>query len=144
MEEYRCEREIKENEMIGCDKIGTCSQSSQMTDIGEYMIISVRIYRSDEYGRKIKFIPNLRIDQVIRVYERLDLQGIIWHHGESFDYGHYSCNVKINGIWYDANDRNITTGSKFDCEAGKGVAPYVLVYKKRSDNDVEQVMILTI
>lgn len=44
----------------------------------------------------------------------------------------------VHFAWYDANDRNITPGSKFDCEAGKGVAPYVLVYKKRSDNDVEQ------
>jgi O-acetyl-ADP-ribose deacetylase (regulator of RNase III) len=42
--DYRCEREVKENEITGCDKIGTCNQSIQMTDIGEYVIISLRIY----------------------------------------------------------------------------------------------------
>ena len=130
--EYRCEREVKENQIIGCDKIGTCNQSIQITDIGEYMIISLRIYHTDEYGRKIKFIPNLKIDPEIHVYDTFDLQGIIWHHGDSFNYGHYSCNVKIKDNWYEANDRMITPGIRLECKADDGVAPYVVIYKKRS------------
>ena len=64
-----------------------------------------------------------------------DLQGVIWHHGKSLDIGHYSCHTNINGHWYYANDCTVEPGGKFESESIGVVAPYILIYKKRLEND---------
>ena len=131
--EYRCEQQLDQSNNVieGCNEVGTCTESLQLTDIGDFLIICLRIYTEDDEGNKSKFIPNLIIDQELVKYDYFDLNGIIWHHGKSLEFGHYTSNVKVNGVWYNTNDSVISIGSRFECSSSEPVAPYVLVYKKR-------------
>ena len=99
--DYRCEIERDENGIIeqGCNVTGLCTKSVQLTPVGDFMIIHLKITSEDDFGRRTKLFPDMRIDQELQMYGYFDLQGIIWYHGPSIDSGHYTCNVKVNGIW---------------------------------------------
>jgi hypothetical protein len=94
------------------------------------MIIQLKIFVEDEYGRKKKIFPDLFVDHELLRYEYFDLQGIIWHHGEDYDEGHYTSSVKVNEVWYQTNDTLITQNEMF--QTVNDQVPYIVVYKKRN------------
>ena len=137
--QYQCkiERDKNGNEKLdangnrkGCDVIGRCNESIQLTNFNDFMILQLKIYSEDNYGRRRKIFPYMTIDHEVHRYDYFDLQGIIWHHGSSFEHGHYTSNIKVNGIWYDANDTVISQGATFQCYPNSRKAPYIIVYKK--------------
>ena len=74
----------------------------------------------------------MKIEQEIRRYDCFDLQGIIWHHGSTCNTGHYTADVKVDNIWYSANDTCVKESATFECKSDGNVAPYIVVYKKRN------------
>ena len=94
------------------------------------MIIQLKVFAQDNYGRRTKLFPDVIVNQELHLFDEFDLQGIIWHHGQSCDNGHYTSNVKANGIWHHTNDYNITQREMFRA-IGEQV-PYIIVYKKRN------------
>ena len=75
------------------------------------------------------------VDQVLHRFDIFDLQGIIWHIGTDFNSGHYTSNVKVNGVWYIADDSKIKQDERFRSDVFHGKVPYILVYKKRTTDD---------
>ena len=68
--DYKCkiDRDENGNEIVdecgvkhGCDKTGYCTQSCNLTVQGDYMIIHLKIYAEDDYGRRTKLFPRLVI-----------------------------------------------------------------------------------
>merc|ERR1712050_267209 len=87
----------------------------------------------------IKLFPDLIVDQVLHRYEYFDLHSITWHHGAKVDSGHYTTNLKKNGIWYNANDKVITRSEQFTCDLNDNYrVPYIVVYRKRSTEIMHQ------
>ena len=68
-------------------------------------------------------MADVKIDQVLHRDDTFDLQGIIWHHGTSYNAGPYTCNVKVNGIWYLADDKIIKRDECFRSVAFRGKIP---------------------
>ena len=135
--DYRCEIEIDEHgNTKGCDQIGHCNQSVQITEMGDIMILQLKIYTADVYGQRSKIFPNILIDQEITRYECFKLQGIIWHHGDNWDSGHYTADVKVDDVWYSTNDTVINEGATFECNSNSTISPYIIVYKKRNNRVV--------
>ena len=96
--------------LVVIKKVIALNESIQFTELGDFMIIRLKIF-TYENGNETKYIPNMTIDQGIHKYDYFDLQGIIWHHGQSADFGHYTSNVKVNNIWYCINDTTISLGN---------------------------------
>ena len=143
--EYRCEiaRDDVGNEVLdengnrqGCGLRGTCSESIQITEVGENLILQLKVYTEDEYGEKSKIIPDMTIDQQIRRYAFFELQGIVWHHGRSWQNGHYTADVKVDGVWYSTSDTSVNEGATFECSSDGDIAPYIVVYRKRDEQRV--------
>ena len=141
--EYRCEvvrddegREIldENGNVQGCDLRGHCNQAKSLSVQGDFMIIILKIFLQDTVtGRtRLKIFPDVIIDPELHVFDKFELQGIIWHHGPSYDSGHYTSNVKSNGIWYHTNDTAITQKEMFRT-VGEQV-PYIVIYQKRNCN----------
>ena len=66
------------------------------------------------------------------MYDHFDLQAVIWHHGDTFEHGHYTCDVNIDGAWYHINDTTYNTSDvTFESKPGESRAPYIILYKKR-------------
>ena len=87
-DEYRCNL----GNEGGCQSLNTCTKSLNINRLGEILIIQLIIYKFDNYGRR-KIFPYLIVDQQLDQYS---LQGIIWHHGNNIDAGHYTSMVKHN------------------------------------------------
>ena len=138
---YRCEilRNESGNEIFdsngnrqGCGLTGYCSEQVHLTVSGDFIIIHLKIYNYDDYGRKFKLFPHINIDDEIFRFDHFDLQGVIWHHGNSFNGGHYTCQVKVNEIWYNADDHKISEKSPtLEVIPDNYNAPYIIVYKRR-------------
>ena len=126
-DEYRCN--LGENG--GCKSQATCTKSLNINELGEILIIQLIIYKFDNYGRR-KLFPNLVIDQELDQYR---LQGVIWHHGQNIDAGHYTSMVKHNGCMYHLSDAEQI--NKYDvryyCTPDMNMVPYLLFYAK---NDI--------
>ena len=139
--QYQCKivRNQSGNEVLdengnrqGCDQFGCCDESIQITEVGDIMILQFKVYTEDLSGRRSKIFPNMIIDQEIIQYDYFDLQGIIWHHGRDWQNGHYTSDVKIDGIWYSTSDTYINERPTFECNSNGDIAPYIIVYKKRN------------
>ena len=129
--DYRCERREDENGNVnGCNELGKCTISHDLTVPGEFLIIQLKVFAQDNYGRRTKLFPDVIVNQELHLFDEFDLQGIIWHHGQSCDNGHYTSNVKANGVWHHTNDYTITQREMFRT-IGEQV-PYIIVYKKRN------------
>ena len=129
--EYKCEMENG----IGCNKRGYCTKPTSITDIVNIFIIQLMIFSCKRLGSTQKFIPNLIIDQEIRRFELFALQGIIWHEGNSMNWGYYTSTINVNNTWFIANDTVIREGGRSVCSNNDYITPYpyVLVYKKVTD-----------
>ena len=128
--DYRCERVRDENGNVnGCNESGFCTISHDLTVPGEFLIIQLKVFAQDNYGRRTKLFPDVIVNQKLHLFDEFDLQGIIWHHGQSCDNGHYTSNVKANGVWHHTNDYTITQREMFRTIGGQ--VPYIIVYKKR-------------
>ena len=140
-EHYICrtEQDTNGNRIEGCGAVGTCNEIKSMTVEGDFLTILLKIFYQDYInGVTCKKLADIDIDQELYRGDTFDLQGIIWHHGTSFNTGHYTCNVKVNGIWYLADDKTIKRNESFRSIPLYGKIPYIVVYKKRTcDIDVD-------
>ena len=84
--DYRCEN---------CNKKGFCTISSSITHIADVLSIQLIIFRY--VNRTVrKVFPFVIIDNEIRLFDDQTLQGIIWHHGNNANCGHYSTSVIVD------------------------------------------------
>ena len=90
-----------------------------------------KIFVEDNFGTR-KLSKNIIVDTDIDIYDHFELQGIIWHHGESYNNGHYTSNVKVNGVWYNTDDTSITITQSERFQTYHDKVPYIVVYKKRN------------
>ena len=94
----------------------------------DVLIIHLRLFVYGEAtNRTKKKQANIHIDEEIKIFSQYTLQGIICHEGDSANTGHYTCCVKVNDKWYNANDSAVNDGKN------NQIKPYVLVYKKIDD-----------
>ena len=70
--DYQCE---------SCNKVGFCTTSISASNIVEVLIVQLEIFRYTMNNRSRKLIPNLRIVDTVTLFEKLNIQGIMWHHG---------------------------------------------------------------
>ena len=120
--DYRCEN---------CNKKGFCTISSSITHIADVLIIQLIIFRYIG-GTTKKVIPSVIIDNEIRVFDDLTLQGIIWHHGYNANTGHYTSSVIADYRWFSISDTDVHEGQRFHFSLNNYTVPYILVYKKRN------------
>ena len=78
--DYRCEN---------CNKKGFCTISYSITHTVDVLIIQLIIFRYVN-GTVRKVFPSVLIDNEIGLFDDPTLQGIIWHHGNNANCGHYS------------------------------------------------------
>ena len=121
--DYRCEN---------CNKRGFCTISSSITHIADVLIIQLIIFQYIG-GTTRKVIPSFIIDNEIRVFDDLTLQGIIWHHGYNANCGHYTSSVIADYRWFSISDTDVHEGQRFHLSLNNYTVPYILVYKKRND-----------
>ena len=128
-EDYRCQ--LTEDE--GCLSIGTVSKESVVTEVKDILVIQLKIFSHDSLGNERKFLPSIVINEHISHFDNFTLEGIIWHHGENVNNGHYTAMVKHSDTWYHTNDSAIDRSSvKFSCNAGEYMVPYLLFYKRNN------------
>ena len=60
---------------------------------------------------------------------------LLCHEGEQVISGHYISNVKVNDQWYLINDSSVVEKQQLQVtfKLSDESAPYILIYKKRSD-----------
>merc|ERR1712080_708603 len=115
MIEYRCD---------GCKQDGQFATTFVLENFPEILLIVLSIF--DGYGEKLK--PCLSIDQEL------------YHIGLTKEYGHYTCAVKVNGIWHSINDTVICKSHpNLSCSLNDITVPYILMYKKKDVLNLENV-----
>ena len=103
-DDYKCELgSPNDSGKSGCGKKDTCTQTGSVDEVRDALFIQLKIY-SYVNGIKTKIFPAIQVNEKL---DELSLQGIIWHHGDKMDTGHYTAMVKHDGIWYHTNDQNI-------------------------------------
>ncbi|XP_066930953.1 uncharacterized protein [Clytia hemisphaerica] len=111
------------------------TKSRTLFNVSHALIIQLVIFCYDQTtGRLKKLVPNLNIETEIEnvLLGTLELQAIVYHHGNTPDSGHYTSVVKYNEQWYSVNDDHVTVikGDEFNCKISDKIVPYVLIYKK--------------
>ena len=135
-EGYRCNLGLEG----GCHKIGSCSKASLVSELRDLLVIQLLIFSYDTYGRRRKLFPGFNVEQQITQFDDFTLQGIIWHHGQSIDSGHYTSMVKHNERWYHISDTEVDHYEiKFSCQPGEETVPYLLFYKRNNNTNVSNV-----
>ena len=80
-----------------------------------------------------KVFPSVIIDNEIRLFDDLTLQGIIWHHGNNANCGHYSSSVIVDDRSFSISDTDVCEGQRIHFNMNdNSTVPYILVYKKRN------------
>ena len=74
------------------------------------------------------------IDNEVRIlFDDLTFQGIIWHHGNNANCGHYSSSVIVDDRWFSISDTDVREGQRIHFNMNdNSTVPYILVYKKRN------------
>ena len=119
--EYFCER---------CENSGVSTKTYGFDQANDIIALQLSIFSYDQYGNSWKKSPSIEIEKDISVFEDYSLQGIIWHHGENLNSGHYTATVKHNENWYHISDNKVSYDVKFSCNAGDDMVPYLLFYSK--------------
>merc|ERR1712080_595547 len=128
MIEYRCD---------GCKQDGLFATTFVLENFPEILLIVLSIF--DGYGEQLK--PCLSIDQELH-YNGLsmELYGVIYHIGLTKEYGHYTCAVKVNGIWHSINHTVICKSHpNLSCSLNDITVPYILMYKKKDVLNLENI-----
>ena len=134
MPDYRCEIDPSRS----CTQRNSCNKRSILSGFKDILVIQLKIFSHDEFGQQRKFFPDLFIDESITQFAQYKLKGIIWHHGNSIQSGHYTAMIKQrNGQWIHISDTIIDETCypiKFHCTRDDKMVPYILFYTKDETN----------
>jgi len=110
-------------------------KSTTLLHVSDYLIISLGLFRFDQATNTCrKVIPEItienRIDNIL--LGTLQLQAVIFHHGETANSGHYTSAVKYGEQWFSVDDAivNPIHNPNFNCKVNDHIVPYLLIYKK--------------
>ena len=120
-------------------------ESKTLFNISNCLIIQLNLFRYDPITyHSTKIALNLNIETKIEnvLLGTLDLQAIIFHHGDAANSGHYTANVKYGESWYSVNDHRVTPiqNDSFYCSVNDDIVPYLLIYNKSNKESVSTSM----
>ena len=117
----------------GCQKLNTSTKAVYVTQLPNALIIQINIFKYIA-GISKKFIPNLSIDEEISLWgNRMVLSAVINHEGEQSHCGYYTSGVNVDNMWFLISDTRILRQQKLQCSSRDISAPFILIYKKKSN-----------
>eukprot|EP00111_Clytia_hemisphaerica_P024389 TCONS_00071962-protein len=118
-----------------CPVRTNATKSTILFNVADTLIIQLIIFGFDRTTNSSKKLaPNLTIETKVEnvLLGTLHLQGIVYHHGNSPNSGHYTAVVKHGETWYSADDEHVAPfqTNSFRCSVNEKTVPYILIYKK--------------
>ena len=106
---------------------------------GKYLIVHLKSYSEITDGTKIKFIPNIKLEETVHIPQKNDIMklynlvGVIIHIGENINSGHYIALIKYDK-WYKYDDDTVSSISNPTdfLNNNKNSTPYILLYEEVS------------
>jgi ubiquitin C-terminal hydrolase len=113
----------------GCQSVGSCTKTVTLGNCPSALLMHLVIF--DCMGRKIK--PSLLIERDLTDFGlSVEICGVVYHLGNSINEGHYTCSVKVDGVWYYMNDCVVTREPPTLCSSLNGrCVPYIVMYRKK-------------
>ena len=133
--EYHCRGKLDDTpdpSDAGCRRAGRCREYTVMSVPGDVLIITLQMFRHDEYCQPYKKNPKIDINEELMAHDRFELCCTVWHEGPSTNSGHYTSNLKVDRRWFYTNDTTVTEGLKKYIPRSM-VVPNILVYKKKNN-----------
>ena len=119
---------------------GYSKESYKYEEAPDYLILNIKRFGNDlkKYNEKFIFENGEVIDfsaamnkEVLEQSDRTDFLyepiGMIQHHGNTREYGHYTADVKKNGLWFHCNDSQIKKVGLINPNLGNG---YIYCFKR--------------
>ena len=96
VQDYCCEN---------CGNVGFCTTFSSVSSIAERLIMQLVIFRYNPMNKRSrKRIPNIKTDNMVTLFKKLNNLSIQWNQGPSTRYGHYTCMFKVNDKGFFVSD----------------------------------------